>query len=197
MNKLKKALVLCSFALLCLAAVRPAAAYFYTYAQTEGVVNVELFDESEIQESITSEGKEVRIGAVPESDPVFIRVKYIAPSDPSIVDIEVVTNENWVEGEADEFGNIFYYYTLPIDGKTDDPDVIKNVTETSLDIKITAKQESEERDPFNVVVLNEMTPALFSETEPDAEYKMYDETKDGWWYADWNYTVEPTTEVGD
>ncbi len=195
MNKICRSIILLCVFMLAIVSVPSALAYFYTYAQTEGEVMAVLSDHSDIEETIVSGGKEIKITAEEGSDPVFVRVKYFAPHDESIVKTSVVPGEGWVKGETDSFGNTFYYYTKPIDGKDDDPDAIASITDTSLDISISRQQEEGQDSDFNVVVIHEMTPALFSLSEPDAEYKMYDETKGGWWYADWAYTVAPTTEV--
>lgn len=183
-----KLFIVISIALLCIVSVPSALAYFYTYAQTEGTVTVSLSDKSDIVERIEKGEKIVQIKADNNSDPVFVRVKYVAPSNATIT---VVQNEGWVlDGD-------FYYFSKPIDGKGDDSesDVIKSLTDTTLNIKIERPADMEEGETFDVVVLHEMTPALFSESEPSATYKFFDSEKNGWWYADWTTTVKPTTEV--
>ena len=180
-----KFIIVIAIALLCIVSVPSALAYFYTYAQTEGTVTVTLSDKSDIEEKIEKGEKLISIKADENSDPVFVRVKYFAPSNATIT---VTKNEGWTEeGE-------FYYYNKPIDGKAD-TETIKDVTDSTLNIKIERPADMEEGETFDVVVLHEMTPALFSESEPSATYKFFDSEKNGWWYADWTTTVKPTTEV--
>lgn len=185
MNKyFNKLIIMISIVLLAIVTVPSALAYFYTYAQTEGTVKVSLSDGSKIKEDFKNQEKQITIVAEDNSDPVFVRVKYIAPSGT----VESVTlNDGWVNGSDG-----YYYYTTPIDGKEGG---LPASTATTLNIKIEYPADAEKGDSFSVIVLHEMTPALFSQTEPSAEYKYFDLEKNGWWYADWKTTVEPTTEV--
>ena len=184
MNKLNKILVLLSIVLITVVSVPNALAYFYTYAQTEGKVKIKLADDSEIKEDVKNQTKFITINAVEGSDPVFVRVAYFTTDE---VDKKNTVNPNgWVE-DGD-----YYYYGDPIDGKNDT--ALADATK-KLDIHIKYPAEASNTESFNVVVVHEMTPAIFSETEPTAKYKYQDSEAGGWWYADWSNTVAPTTVI--
>ncbi len=193
MNKFSKVLIIISALLLSVITVPSAMAYFYTYTNTEGTITVTLFDSGEIKEEIKEGIKRVTVEAEPDSEPVFIRVKYIAPAGANVT-VVLDENNNLPEGWSTD--GEYYYYANPIDGKGDnsDDDLIKNKTATTLDIKIERKSDDDE---FNVVVLNEMTAALFKSGSeaPSADYKFEDVEKGGWWYADWTTIIEPNTIV--
>lgn len=171
--------------LLVLVSVPSALAYFYTYTEVEGTIVVNLSDGSDIVERIEKGNKIVNITAIDNSEPVFVRVKYIAPSNMTADELIIVPDaEGWSkDGE-------YYYYAKPIDGK--DNTTLSGTTDKPLIISVQRPSDSTDDDVFNVIVLYEMTPAQFSETAPTPTPKyIYPADGGGYWYADWTKTVSP------
>ena len=140
-----------------------AYAYFTAYTQAEGGFPIHLGGKGEIEEKFVNWTKKLVIRADADSQPVFVRAKAF-----SAYDLTYDEAEGW-STESDGFA----YYADPIEagGSTSELNIhIDNVPQT--DVK--------EGETFNVVVIYEMTPALF-----DAE---------GNPYADWTRVLQVVQE---
>ncbi len=175
---MKKIIILVSLLMITLVSVPKALAYFYTYTSAQGTLRVSITDESSFEETVVDKTKTLSIKADNDSDPIFVRAKIIKTSD---VETNIDLGTGWSGPRDDDF----YYYDLPLDGKEGMFD------QTATDIVVTIKfpASAEDGDKYNVVVLYEATPAIFSSTMPSAtqlgdNYSLYEET-DNYWYTDW------------
>lgn len=148
--------------------VGSAIAYFTTYATASGGAEVELgFTTTEPNEEIKDGSKHIKVENTGASD-CFVRVRILYGDryEPYIR----VSGENWEEKlEKDQYGqdvrNFYYKDLLPAGGVTPD--------ELLAEIHV---KEMEYTDDFNVIVIQECTPALYDEN--------------GNPYADWNVILD-------
>ena len=157
MKNRKIILTLLVFALVISANIQPAIAYFTTYTYAVGGCPIYLRDTTRIEETFSQRVKHIRISSDANSEPVWVRAKVFFAYQG--VDSVVVSSESgkWVEGEKDENGYVFYYYTEPLLGgeKTD---------ELTATINFKEGVTPAEGDNFNVIVIYESTPVRYSDT---------------------------------
>ena len=172
---MKKVLIFISLAMILLVSVPSSLAYFYTYTKAEGQISVHLEDKTELKEEFKDGMKKVTFSADDNSDPVFIRAKAFTTGN---IPIDYDLSEGWSAGSDG-----YYYYANPVDGKSD---TAMPKDANPFNVTITYPAEAKDGDTHNVVVIHEATAALFSETEPEAPYKWFDEELGGYWYTDWS-----------
>ena len=145
------------------ASVPAALAYFTTYVSAKGMKEVTLGERTELEEPEPKNWtKVITIKADEDSEPVFVRANAFAPDDYTLT----FTGEGWTAGEDG-----WYYYSTPIS---------KGGAAEPLSVKIDKKGgfgKEDIGDNFNVVVVYEYTPVLYTADTQEA-------------YADWEKGVE-------
>lgn len=140
-------------------AVGSAMAYFTTYATASGgaVVSLGVPPSEPPQEQVVAMTKHIKVDNTGEID-CFARVKILTGASHQ-AGIEI-SGQGWTKGEGD-----YWYYGNVVKAGTVTPD--------ELLVKITGSDSEED---FNVIVIQECTPALYDENgEP---------------YADWNIILD-------
>ncbi len=150
-------------------AVGSAMAYFTTYATASGGAEVSLgFTQTVPEEKIYDGAKHIVIKNQGDYG-CFVRVKVLTGDKyKNILDIH---GDGWTkDAQPDNEGFYFYTYKemLPPDGST---------AELTAEIKV---ESLESTDDFNVIVVQESTPALYDEK--------------GNPYADWNVILDTVRE---
>ncbi len=158
--KRRNALILAGLALvlvLC-ASIGTALAYFTTYAQTRGGFALDLRHRSEIEvtEKFSQWTKRITLTNSETAGPVFVRARAIAPTALTLQYLD--ESGKWTPGEDG-----FYYYGGVLNAGESTPELLAKIAGVPV-----APREGES---FNVVVVYESTPALY--------------TADGTPYADW------------
>ena len=139
-----------------------ALAYFTTYGQTGGEWGVQLDYKTKLIEVIEGYIKHVSVESESPSCDVYVRVRAFSPDDYSLAyDSEIP--DTWSEGED---GWYYYSSVVPSGGSTSVLDV-EVCDEAGNPVQPTTKKQK-----FNVVVVHEATPALY--------------TENGEAYPDWN-----------
>lgn len=161
------------------AGIRPASAYFTTYAEAKGMRTIHLGDVTRITEEFKDWKKEVKITNNSKSaKPVYIRVRAIAGS---AYPLEYPVTDGWTKGEGWEDGKDGWwgYGTPVLPGKATDL-----LTVEIKDVPVTP----EVGDSFNVIIVYESTPAVENGTQmiDGQEVTIYEP-------ADWNREV--TTQI--
>lgn len=145
--------------------IRPAWAYFTTYARAENGFPIRLGDITTIEETFQDWEKTVTITNGADSEPVYVRAIAYCGSAYSLIYTDA--SGKWSLG-ADGY----YYYSDPLaGGETADPLVIQ-----IRDKDGNRVSGVEDATTFNVIVMYESTPVLYNE--------------DGTPYADWNQVVD-------
>ena len=151
---------------LIIAAVRPqdVMAYFTTHAEAKGLETVHLGHDTTIEEKNIDGKKVISITASDDSIPVFLRAKAFCEYDLSFTPGTDERGGTWVQGsEADEDGNYYYYYTIPLNaGET-----AATLTVGVNDVKIDEKHNK--GDTFDIIVVYETVPVLWEPDENGAE----------------------------
>lgn len=130
-------------------------AYFTTYAEAKGTVEVTLGDKTTINEDMKENSKLVQINNDSDSQPVFVRVKAFSGST---YPFTYESDGNWSPG------NDGYYYYGPV----------LNPGEKTTELKVTIKfpEDADVGDNFNVVVIYETTPVIYDAAgNPQANWK--------------------------
>ena len=157
----KRNICLTAVAVLAIASISvgSAMAYFSTYVVSKGAQEITLdFSETEIDEKVQPGLKIITVKNVGEAE-CFVRVRVIAGAehmDKWFVDL--ANSRNWKAGDGG------YYYYCDSKGEK----MLEPGSATS-ELKIAIEDFTEE---FNVIVIQENTPALYDEN--------------GEAYADWN-----------
>lgn len=160
----KKNICLTAVALLAVISlsVGSAMAYFSTYIISKGSKEMVLdFSETEINEKVEPGMKKITAKNVGETE-CFVRIRVIAGTehaDKWVVDL--ANSSNW------KLGNDGYYYYF--DGNREK---VLAPEEITSELKIAIKNFKEE---FNVVVIQENTPALYDEN--GAAYSDWDRSE--------------------
>lgn len=133
--------------------VGSAMAYFTTYSEAEGSVEMNMgFTTTVPNEKVDENGKHVTIENTGDYD-CFVRVKAFAPSN-----IELsYEGDGWTEGTDG-----YWYY---------DSVLAAGATSSELNVKYTFP--SDETEEFNVVVVEECTPVVYDadgNAIPDWDY---------------------------
>ena len=165
-----------AFALVAGSGIGTAWAYFTSFATAKGSYTLRLGDREDIEEDVVEGKKEGVISVSEDSQPVFIRARGFCGDEYSLAyDKE---SENWTEGKDG-----FWYYGSPVEanGKTDK--LIIHILDKDGK-KIDASKVAD-GTKFNVIVVYESTPAIYSE--------------DGKATADWDgkVTVNKTITVAE
>ncbi len=142
--------------------IESSLAYFTTYVSAGGGQVVNLGAQTTIHENLSDMTKHIVIKNDSPINDCFVRVKVFCGADVEIT----YTDEagNWREGTD---GYWYYEPVLPAS-----PDPKKPSVTTPLDAKITVNvPEGESKDNFNMVVIQECTPAIYDENgEPSADW---------------------------
>ena len=160
----KKNICLTAVALLAVISlsVGSAMAYFSTYIISKGSKEMVLdFSETEINEKVEPGMKKITVKNIGETE-CFVRIRVIAGTehaDKWVVDL--ANSSNW------KLGNDGYYYYF--DGNREK---VLAPEEITSELKIAIKNFKEE---FNVVVIQENTPALYDEN--GAAYSDWDRSE--------------------
>lgn len=160
----KKNICLTAVALLAVISlsVGSAMAYFSTYIISKGSKEMVLdFSETEINEKVEPGMKKITVKNIGETE-CFVRIRVVAGTehaDKWAVDLE--NSSNW------KLGNDGYYYYF--DGNREK---VLAPEEITSELKIAIKNFKEE---FNVVVIQENTPALYDEN--GAAYSDWDRSE--------------------
>lgn len=145
MNNKQKLMIFVSFALLIMLGVRSVNAYFYTYVSAEGTMPIYLYDESEITESVPDVGiKSLTIQSTGE-DPIFVRVRAIAPSEVTVSLNEEMTGWS-LKGD-------YYEYAEKIDSGKD----------VTVIFDVDLGDSAKDGEIYNVALVYEATPAHYSD----------------------------------
>lgn len=136
-------------------------AYFTTYAEAKGSVEITLGDKTQITEEFDSWTKSVVITNTPDagttSQPVFVRVKAFSGSTYPLV---YEGDKNWTPG-----GDGYYYYR---------PVLASGESTSVLKVKINdVPKDPTIGDNFNVVIIYETTPVYYDEAgNPKANWNV-------------------------
>ena len=157
MKKINLILAVLAVVLILCASIGAASAYFTTYADARGGYVIHMKYESEIEEKVEGNVKQVTIsniaapGTEPGTYPVFVRARVFAGNDVNAAG----AGTNWT------LSGDYYFYNVPL--------FTGDHTET-LAITVTPAENSTVRpgDPIDVLVTYESVPAVFTATgEPD------------------------------
>lgn len=167
MKKINGLLAAAAVMLVLSAAIGNAWGYFTTFVEVRGAHTLKLGGETEIDEEFSDWKKHVSITSKPDSVPVYVRAKAFGPSEYPLVYSDV--NGKWTLGED----GYYYYSDILYGGET--------AEELLIEIKDVPKEVADS-EGFNVVVIYESTPVLYSE--------------DGKPYADWNAVLDTGNAEG-
>ena len=141
------------------ASIGAASAYFTTYADARGGYMIHLKYESEIEEEVEGNVKQVKISNIADADtedgtyPVFVRARVYSGNDVNTT----VSGTNWnLNGE-------YYYYAKALfTGESTD---VLNITVEPAENSVVRPG-----DPIDVLITYESVPAVFNpDGSPDQE----------------------------
>ena len=158
MKKNNLILAVLAIVLVLCAGIGAASAYFTTYADARGGYVIHMKYQSEIEEKVEGNVKQVTISNVADPDtedgtyPVFVRARVFAGNDVTVS----TSGTNW-EASGD-----YYCYLLPLYSAPEGAPTEESQTST-LSITVEAKANSTVRpgDPIDVLVTYESVPAVF------------------------------------
>ena len=160
----KKNICLTAVALLAVISlsVGSAMAYFSTYVVSKGSKEMVLdFSKTEINEEVEPGLKKITVKNVGETE-CFVRIRVVAGTEHADKwEVDLANSPNWKTGNDG-----YYYYFNGNSEKVLVPE------ETTSELKIKIKSFKEE---FNVVVIQENTPALYDEN--GAAYSDWDRSE--------------------
>ena len=168
--KNKKHLILAALAVVLVLAssVGIAMAYFTTYATAKGGYVLHLGNQTEITEEYSNGKKTLQIANTAENGtrPVFVRAKVLASSVVKKLDFQAVNGWYPASGNPNFSGidDSYYYYDRAIYGGGSSGQaviVISLVDEESASSE-TEKTEFKDGDSYNVIVVYECVPAVFT-----------------------------------
>lgn len=166
-NMNKKNICLAAAALITVVSlsIGSAMAYFSTYVVHSGAQEIDLvFSETKIQEEISAGVKKITVQNVGEME-CFVRVKVVAGSEHADR-WSVANSDGWTSG-----GDGYYYFDQALAPEGVTSQLLININATDL------------KEEFNVIVIQENTPALYDEN--------------GVAYADWDRSeMKVTDEFG-
>ena len=165
----RRTVFLAAFALILLfgASLKDSLAYFTTYTTTRGSARLVLGSKTEIEEKIEGFIKKIQIVNTGDAD-CFVRARIYAGSL-----LKLTESESVPEGGAAHWGKDadgWWYYESVLK-----PGEATNIL--SVEIGVSSELMDLDIDNFNVIVVQESTPALYQE--------------DGTPYADWNLSIKP------
>ncbi len=165
-NMSKKTISLLVVALLLVSSigVGSALAYFTTYTQAKGGIQLDLeFADTDINETVEPGQKVLSVKNAETAEACFVRIKVIVTEEYTnkLLFSEPENAGKWTPGDGG-----YYYYS----------DIVEPNGETSkLVVSLTGISEIA-KDDFNVIVIQESTPVLYK--------------ADGTPYADWSVKAE-------
>ena len=152
-----KLLAVLTVAMILIASVAPAKAYFTTYTSGKGEIEIELGYRDKISEEFADWTKSIDIKADDDAVPQYIRVKVFYDD---VYPCTIETGSNWEkEEEEDEFGFVFYNFTpIVYAGQS----TLNDFTNSEFNVKINEIPDDVEiGSEFNVVVVYECTQVLY------------------------------------
>lgn len=161
-RKYKKAAAMSAAALGLVAAltIESSMAYFTTYVSAEGSQVVNMGTRTKIDEDVTEMTKHITLLNTSDRGDCFVRVKVFHGEGITVAYRDVKGNGDWYDG-----GDGYWYYrpVLPVGEKTSQLDVA--IDTTGLVKPGTEPGAAAEyiKDKFNVVVVQECTPAVYDE----------------------------------
>lgn len=161
-QRYKKTLAMSAAALGMLAAlsVESTMAYFTTYVSAGGSQVVNLGARTEIYEDVSGMTKHIVLRNTSEKGDCFVRVMAFYGEELTVRLFDVEENGDWYDG-----GDGYWYYgpVLPAGGKTAQLDAF--IDTTGLVKPGTDPDAAVEyiKDKFNVVIVQEWTPALYGD----------------------------------
>lgn len=168
----RRTVLLAAFALILLfgSSLKDSLAYFTTYTTTRGSARLVLGSKTEIEEEIIKDIKgfikEIQIRNTGDAD-CFVRARIYAGSLLQLTESEIVPEGGAAHWRKDADGWWYYESVLKPGEATNILSVKIGVSSELMDLDI---------DNFNVIVVQESTPALYQE--------------DGTPYADWNLSIK-------
>jgi hypothetical protein len=147
-----------------------ASAYFTTYVSAGGSRVIHMGSETEIHEDLSNMTKHISITNTSQINDCFVRVKVFHSGQFQVSYRDRSESGSlWTYSEADG-----YWYYGPV--------LLAGASTEILDAKIENLPENFDRDSFNVVVIQECTPAVYDEdgnlsADWDTVYTDYEETE--------------------
>ena len=165
----RRTVFLAAFALILLfgSSLKDSLAYFTTYTTTRGSARLVLGSKTEIEEEIEGFIKKIQIVNTGDAD-CFVRARIYAGNLLKLTESEIVPEGGAAHWRKDADG--WWYYEAVLK-----PGEATNVL--SVEIGVSPELMGLDIDNFNVIVVQESTPALYQE--------------DGTPYADWNLSIKP------
>lgn len=147
--------------------VESSMAYFTTYAEAEGSHGISLGAKTDITETVSDKTKHVVVQNTSESNECFVRVRVFSGRQV----VCTPQGDGWSEGQDG------YWYYGPVLAPSTDKE---NSVTTPLDVSINIDGLGEDPDSFNVVIIQECTPAIYGEDgAPGADWDaVYTDFKD-------------------
>ena len=138
-------------AMILIASVAPAKAYFTTYATAKGGHVIELGYRDRISEEVVDWVKHIDIVAEEDAVPQYIRVKVFYDD---INPVTITAGSNWTEGEKDEFGYTFYYFNqIVYAGQSTLNDFSNSAFDVTINLPKEEEDSSEDGTDFNVIIV--------------------------------------------
>lgn len=147
-------------AMVILARIRPANAYFTTYTTAKGGKLIDFGSSTTLKEEFAAWQKHITLTNNKNGNPVFARAKAFCKKN---YPLTYETNNKWELNENDGF----YYYNDIINNGESAEELLVTINDVPNDVTI--------KENFNVIVICETTPVLYD--------------KDGNPYADWTGEV--------
>lgn len=147
------------------AAVGPALAYFTTYTAASGGAEVAVVPKPIIDETVSGLTKTIKIVNPQDSCACFVRVKIFFSTEAVV--LKSISGDGWekVSDESGEDCECWKYNTALQPGES-----------TASGLVVEFEKNSSYTNDFNVVVVEEYTPALCNES--------------GKLYANWNLAIQ-------
>ena len=173
MKRINLILAVLAVVLILCASIGAASAYFTTYADARGGYVIHMKYESEIEEKVEGNVKQVTISNIARSDtepgtyPVFVRAKVFAGNDVNVS----ISGTNWTPITTSK--GVYYFYELPLYSAREGYASVDTQSQTTtLGITVDPAENSTVRpgDPIDVLVTYESVPAVFTAAgAPDLE----------------------------
>lgn len=145
-NKKPVLLGAAALALIGTLSVGSAMAYFTTYSTAKGSVKMNIgFTETVPEETVDKDGKHVNIKNIGDYD-CFVRVKVF-----SVLPLDYKPSEGWSAGDDG------YWYYSPVLGAG------KSTSELLVTFEYPENTEEDEKEEFNIIVVQECTPVVYDE----------------------------------
>lgn len=167
MKKKNIFLAVLAVALILFGSAGSAWAYFTTYVEARGTLEIALEDETTVEEDFSDWTKHVVIASDADSEPVYVRARAYCGSQYELV--YTSADNKWAPNSDG-----YYYYSDILSGGQKTSELLVRIENVPKDVTDVSE--------FNVAVIYETTPVL------------YDENGDP--YADWNGKLDVTVEEG-